>query len=290
MDEIKTNNRDLLAIFLKCSLYSTLVFIILGLSSYALVQGSRYVSDQANKLEEYANYRMFQAKEYIAESMGLVNYNVKISEPEAPVEDRDALINAYSEKYGIDPIVMKPIFHQESNNNPFRWRYEELWEKEYKSHFPCPSSYNPEECKMWFSSVGEGQVSFPVWHEKCKVNHPMELVNRKTNYECSFTIISECLFEQLKNVAPDNLQANAKALRTCYRKYNGSGAKAEEYAEGRMAALANYTIEKTKLISVIKEMKETEKQEKIDSKKNEEEEKAKVAKEIENKIAMLDKK
>lgn len=303
MEENTNKDRDLLALFLKCSLYTTLVCILFAATGFGLVKASRYVSNQATRLEEYWNYKVYQGREYLAENLGLATHNVKVVDLEAPVEDRDTLINVYAEKFGISAIVMKPIFHQESNNNPYRWRYEEVWEKEYKTSFPCPSSYNPEECKMWFSSVGEAQISFPIWHEKCNVNHPLELASRKISYECSFTIISECLFEQLKNASPNDLQANARALRTCYRKYNGSGAKAEAYAEGRMASLANYTIEKEKLISVVKEMKEIEKNEKIENKKQEEiennaiietkkleEERAKVDLELKNKIAMNKKK
>ena len=154
-----------------------------------------------------------------------------------------ALVSDFANQKGINPIVGLATVSTESNNNPYRWRYEETWKKQYSNKVPCQGK-NEEECKLIYSSIGLMQVSYVIWKDFCELKSPIDLFDPKTNIDCGFKIMMNCLYNNM-----DEVQDNTKLLRLCFRKYNGSGEMAERYADKMMASLSRFTIPDRKLFS-----------------------------------------
>jgi len=195
--------------------------------TYISVKYAEWVNQKKTELHTW-----FIEKKYeIADSLDLVRYDTRIVEVTNDA-DVEHLIEVYSAKYGINPVILKAMINKESAGNPFRVRYEQTWKNSYSTKFPKQTWMNDIEYDMIFSSYGFAQVGFPIWNEFCHVQNPTELLNPRTNIECAAKIMNKCLYEQ-RTVKPSDVR-----LRLCFRLYNGSGDRAERYADDMMARLA----------------------------------------------------
>lgn len=147
-----------------------------------------------------------------------------------------SLVKLYSTKYGINDVVGLSVIDQETLMGQYRHRYEETWERQYSRDVPCPNSWNREECKLLYSSVGAMQISYPIWKDFCGVTHPIELFDLDTNIECGIKILTHCMFEHR------NISDNGSLVRMCVRKFNGAGPAAERYADEVMLRMADHVI------------------------------------------------
>lgn len=215
--------------------------IFLLLLSWGIIKGIQVASKYAIGAENYVLENVNAVKYEVADLFGIVKY--EIVDMAVISENIPKKIEMYSSAFGMNKIVGMAVADKESEMNPYRFRYEEIWKRDYSKTVPCPPYHNKEECDLLYSSIGIMQISFPIWKDFCEVSHPIELFNVDVNIKCGIRILAECLHRN------QHIKSNSKLLRRCYREYNGSGEKAEIYANDIMSRLVNYTIEDREILS-----------------------------------------
>lgn len=281
---VKKNN-----LLFKMFFYSFMGTGLIGVSIWGIVLGVKQASIYTNRVEEYVGIKVNETRDFLGDTLGIVK--VVTVETNIPDEDIKLKIEKYATNFGLNKIVPMAVADKESKMDQYRWRYEQGWYDDYHKSKPAPSHYNPEEMKMYYSSIGIMQISYPIWKDFCGVTHPMQLFNIDTNIKCGVRILAKCLHENR------GIAKNAERLRVCYTAYNGSGPKAIQYASDVMGMLVNYTIEDKALLSEMVQTLNAEDKaiqtQIIDNKRAEEvlieEEKKKVADELQSKISMVTK-
>lgn len=227
----------------------TLHSAIFTLTTTAAVIGCFYLGKYSEELSVTFRDNLLDSKYAIANYLDLLPVEASTEPP----SDKDIvrLVRYYSHKAGLNEVVGLAVLSQESRMSQYRHRYEEGWERDYGKKVPCPKDWNKSECKLLYSSIGAMQISFPIWHKFCGVNHPVELFQLDKNIECGIQILTNCLYENREE------SDNGRLLRICIRKYNGSGAAAERYAAKVIERLADFAISDKGLLvdAVIKDRK-----------------------------------
>lgn len=156
-------------------------------------------------------------------------------------QDIRDLVERYSRKYGVHPLVTWAIIDKESAGYIERVRYESTWKNQYSSKWKRePWMINDEEYNMLFSSYGLMQVSYGLHKEFCGLKSVIDLFDPEVNLNCGLKKISTCLSRNEETTEP------ARALfHKCFREYNGSGPRAEAYANDMISRLERYVFEST---------------------------------------------
>lgn len=240
--ENNSTEKKYLSIFINIA--KTLVFILVALYfSLNIANGTVTLSDQ---YEDNILSIETEIKKEIED--------IKETSYEIPSNDDrlSELVNYYSTKYGINPSIVWLIIKKESNGDSKRIRYEESWKREYSRKYPR-GNLNNIEYDLIFSSFGLMQVSYVIWHEFCGINHSTDLLDIETNVECGVKILVKCLAES------NNVYPHTQRIRGCFRRYNGSGKKAENYANDLMIKLKDHKIDEKKILSTYNLIKEESK-------------------------------
>lgn len=226
------------------TLKDRIVLAIVKLVAFGMVVGvlislfvtlSIYTVNAWSSVKEFGTVQYTIAKYKLADTLNLVHYSTKIVPVnEAKIEE---IVTVYSSKYGVNPIVAWSIIDKESSLNPNRVRFEQGWKDDYGKSYPKPSWMNPIEYDLTFSSFGLMQVSYIIWKDFCRLNSYTDLFIPERNIDCGLKIIRQCL-EDNKHITK-----NGQRLRLCLKQFNGSGPKADQYANDAMARIADYTIE-----------------------------------------------
>lgn len=225
--------------FLRVMKY-VLVLVLFVLASY-------YTGSGVSLVREYLQIEWVGLRTKLVEEWGLVKYAIKtVDYSDSEIE---TLKKTYSEKYHLEPTIISALVAQESGDLPhisknFRYRFEQGWKNDYSKKYPRRGSYNDEEYNLIFSSIGLCQVGYVIWKDFCELDMVTDLFNPATNLDCAARIMSRCLEDNASKY-----HRNSDLLRTCFRKYNGSGVKAEEYAEKMMLRLTDSVLDRQQILS-----------------------------------------
>lgn len=171
-----------------------------------------------------------------------------VDKPEIAVEETQEnvdsvlvgeLVKNKSEKYKLNPAVLMSVMDQESDFNPTRIRYEQSWKDQYQKQWPKTGNMTSIEYDLLFSSIGLMQIGYGLHRNTCEIKHFTELLNPEKNVDCAARILRMCL-DRNSNLRP------GMRVRRCVREYNGTGPKAEAYAEIVMSKIDDYLIESSK--------------------------------------------
>lgn len=228
----------------KKKIHVPLLMLKLVLSLAIVLVGSSIISRGVDKLYTVAKNKIEMAIIDFKNEYGIVKYEVVDTKSTETIQ---TLVQHYSSKYGISPSMAWAVIDKESSMNPSRIRFEETWKKDYAKNFP-KGSLNNIEYDLLFSSFGLMQVSYPIWHEFCNITDYSQLLTKEVNIECGIKILSKCLYDS-RDVYPQS-----KRIRGCFRAYNGSGERAELYANDLMSKLANYMLDEEKIVTAYTEM------------------------------------
>jgi len=171
------------------------------------------------------------ARERLEEKLTTVKVieSVRVLDPDkVPVEE---LITQLSADAGLNPLIIKALAIEESGHylRTDRIRYED----KLMSKVHPPKGLNLIEQQMYASSIGLTQIIYGLWKDKCKLNSFSDLLDPRTNIQCSIEIL------KLNLAACSKIEQPGARLREALRRYNGSGPDAEAYADRVMQRLAD---------------------------------------------------
>lgn len=133
------------------------------------------------------------------------------------------LVATLSREMGINPIVTHAIIEQESGGREDALRFEPHVYARVKGR-------TDEERRMLASSFGLTQVMGYHARQTCGLKSWAELLQPEKNIRCGLTVLR------------DNLK-RTRRLRDALRMYNGSGERAEAYAEKVLARIGEKLVE-----------------------------------------------
>ena len=143
----------------------------------------------------------------------------------------DESIQLASKEHGVDPLILKVIVDKESANGHMRalYRFEPglysrlRGEKSYKS-------LSDSEVRMLASSHGAFHILGLTAERECQL-HFSRLYDVETSARCSAKIV-----RNIDNQVSE--KATSVRLKEIFRRYNGQGQSAENYAKDAMGRLA----------------------------------------------------
>lgn len=168
----------------------------------------------------YANFYGQKAYDYAeAQVMDIRSRLVTIVEPnKSSVEE---LINAVAQAEGISPTLLSAIADQESSGGRYLYAFEP---SQFERRAAIDARYSENERRMRASSHGVMHVMGYIADEVCKV-HWSELYDRFTNFRCAVQVLRE-------------KGRRVSTLRELLAAYNGSGPRADQYAQEVLARIA----------------------------------------------------
>ena len=217
--------------------FKSLLVVSVGL--YSLVLISDVVTETKVKAETWSQAKIEEGKDFLVAKLKLVRHTTTI----VPVQDipLPKLVDAYSGKYGLEPVIAWAIIDKESSMRHDRIRFEQSWKDEYGKDYPRQRWMNDIEYDLIFSSFGLMQISYVIWKDTCGINSFTELLQPEKNLDCGLKIMAQCLDDA------SYMKSKKERLRYCFKRYNGSGPKAEQYADSVMSRLYDYSFDENKL-------------------------------------------
>ena len=179
----------------------------------------------------------FQVDEYFRLRYASKNQDNGIQIDQESLKDA---VKRYSQKYGVNPLVAWAIIEPESAGRFDRIRYEQSWKDGYSAQIKKEPWMNDIEYSLYFCSIGVMQVGYGIHREECGLRSFSDLLSVDKSLDCGLKIMSGCL-QRNAGVHP-----KGERLRLCFKEYNGKGPKAEQYANERMARLADFMLEDSK--------------------------------------------
>jgi hypothetical protein len=234
--------------FVKAGLYMG----ALTLALYGFVFVALKTTDYYNSVVQIYDLKRIQIKQWSANYFGSVHYQT--ASLSMTGEEINALIEVYSKKYKLSPVIAKAIILRESggpntssgyDSKPFRTdrlRFEPSWKADYSKKIKKDPWMNDVEYDMYFTSIGLMQIGYGIWKDFCSINTYSDLLNPDINIECGIKIVRACIDRQ------QSIKPFGRRLRYCFREYNGSGEKAERYADAVMATLVDFIIDEKSII------------------------------------------
>lgn len=226
-----------LRIFLKSVKYLVLLSII--------VTASFVITLTTSEAFVWANTKTTEVKYSIAEKLDLIKYTTKI----VPLRETeiDELIKAYCTKYGIkNTAIIYAMIDQESvnKNHKDRLRYEQGWKNDYtnKPGFEREAWMTDIEYDMLFTSIGLMQVGYGLHRKTCGLNSYSDLLNPAINLDCGIKLLASCLKERI------GTKSQYQRVWLCFRDFNGSGPKAELYANQVMSRVSQHYIDDEQIL------------------------------------------
>jgi hypothetical protein len=148
-------------------------------------------------------------------------------------------IQLASKEYGVDPLILRVIVDKESANGNMRalYRFEPglysrlRGEKSYKS-------LSDSEVRMLASSHGAFHILGLTAERECQL-HFSRLYDVETSAKCSAKIV-----RNIDNQVSE--KATSIRLKEIFRRYNGQGESAENYAKDAMGRLAAILYQRTR--------------------------------------------
>lgn len=160
-----------------------------------------------------------------------ITKTIKIPSHELPLED---IINRVAKTRKIPSIVLQTIIAKESGAGTHLYRFE----PDVYNRLRTTSKLSDDETKMLASSHGAMQVMGFNAETRCGV-HWSKLYDEFTGIDCGAKILREEL-----DKAPGK---NAgERLWQAFKRYNGSGPRAENYADEALASLGKLFISQLK--------------------------------------------
>ncbi len=175
---------------------------------------------------EYLLFQYEQARAWAMEQLTrteIIREYVQIGEDERTTPE---LIASVSREMGVNPLITEAIIEQESGGKADAIRFE-------PHVFARLKTGSEDQRRMLASSHGLLQVMGHHAANTCGLKSWSELYKRSQNIRCGLTILKHALHQHRSVMKP------GQRLRLALRSYNGSGEKAEQYADSVMARIAD---------------------------------------------------
>lgn len=140
-------------------------------------------------------------------------------------------ISVASREHGVDPLILKVIVEKESTNGNMRALYR--FEPGLYSRLRAEKSYrtlSDSEVRMLASSHGAFHILGLTAERECQL-HFSRLYDVETSAKCAAKIV-----RNIDNQVSE--KATSIRLKEIFRRYNGQGESAENYAKDAMGRLA----------------------------------------------------
>lgn len=230
-----SSSLKLISFFIKYVVGGSCLIALIVMGSFHV---THYYEIARNKVTEEFTIRRRQLANFISGTKEMHGMVIPASRDKYSQEELNALVSKYSAKHGVSPLVTWAIIDKESEGYMERVRYEESWKKQYaKAWKREPWMLNEEEYNLLFSSFGLMQVGYGLHKEFCELNSVVELFDPEVNLDCGLKKISACLDSR------QNVKSIKERFRLCFRDYNGSGPRAEAYAQDVMQRLQDSIFE-----------------------------------------------
>lgn len=151
----------------------------------------------------------------------------------------DEAILMASKEYGVDPLILKVIVEKESTNGHMRALYR--FEPGLYSRLRNEKSYrslSDSEVRMLASSHGAFHILGLTAERECQL-HFSRLYDLETSAKCAAKIVRN-IDSQVSE------KATSIRLKEIFRRYNGQGESAENYARDAMGRLAAILYQRTR--------------------------------------------
>lgn len=140
-------------------------------------------------------------------------------------------------QFGVPPLIAETLVHIESGGSQFAMRHEDVWAPQAKK-----ATSDKGEQYFYRHSIGVMQVG--AWHialteavkQKLGEKTWMDLLNPKVNIAVG-SIVWRQAFDETRGTMRERLWG-------AFRRYNGSGARAEAYADKAMGKLTQLMADK----------------------------------------------
>ena len=215
-----------------------------------------FVSVQTTQMyfitKRFVERKVFQTRITLAEKLKPSGVDIPTTVVKFGERNLGDLVNQYSEKYKLDPVVAWALIDKESTHKHDRLRFEQGWKDQYSKKWQKPNGMNEVEYNMFFTSIGLMQVGYGLWRDFCELDSYSDLLIPEVNIDCGLKIVSSCLVEKEKKI-PNK----GRRLKECFKNYNGSGKAAEDYANEMTIRVGSYLLEKEepKMSSVMRTTK-----------------------------------
>lgn len=156
----------------------------------------------------------------------------------SPLSLDESIISAAND-FKVDPLILKVIVEKESTNGHFRSLYR--FEPSLYSKLRGDKSYkslSDSEVRMLASSHGAFHILGLTAERECQVHF---------SYLYDVEVSARCAAKIIRNIDDQvSTKATTTRLREIFRRYNGTGQAAEEYAKDAMGRLAAILYQKTR--------------------------------------------
>lgn len=194
-----------------------------------IIAGAMAINWSAEQIGNWLYGQYAQAAQVVAEKLTRERV-VREVVPPSQLEV-DEIIEEVSRKHGLNPIILRALVRQESGDRLDRMRYEDKIYRNAK----FPPYLNDGEKRVWASSIGPGQVIYVLWRGFCGWDSLSAAFDPWQSLDCSARILKR----NLSDKEVQKLTTPAARLREALRRYNGSGADAEAYADTVMSGVAS---------------------------------------------------
>lgn len=216
-------------LMLKALKYGGSVIVVLIALYFGIIEGYKMIVLGQNWLDSTKEF-------YRVKAVQLLDGKT----PDVEMEGNDAgtrskrltaAVNYVAKKYSLNPVVIWAVIEKESGYAHNRIRFEQTWKDQYSKKWQKEPWMNDIEYDMYFTSFGYMQIGYGLWRESCGIKYWDELLNVERNIDCGAKILANCIGENSGKVG---------VLRGCFRQFNGSGERAEKYANDIMNKLEGY--------------------------------------------------